>query len=824
MEFSGLKEAETASVRIAGEFQDLPVRRVCASACAENKALQEVVIADSVINIGNSAFYYCSKLERVTLPSGLQIIEGNAFNSCTALRSVVIPEGTKYIGNRAFFDDRRLESVEIPDSVEFIGNKAFGNCPNLTIRANANSYAAAYAKQNALRLWDKETAAAQWQGDECAADSVYPFTLRSICWVAKVPVPEKFADRADVAIPAIKCFGNRVKTGDALILRGLYETGKPASRQYNEGGARKGFENGASFIFSKEQYYDSNGKELPCIVVSDPRELFIKLCGYVRDAFPAKRRTVAVTGSVGKTTTKDMLALVAGARYKTERSRENSNGFASIAAIMQRLREDTSVYVQEVGAYYPGLVEDDARILRPDACVVTNIGTSHIDLYGTVEGIMYDKLALARHMPENGMAFLNRDDARLRQADLHCNITWFSVDDPQADYHAENIRVYNDSQEFDVVGQGASVHVRLMNIGYHNIINAVSAVAFGRWIGVSDEGISKALEKYQPAGMRQNLTDIGGYRLFVDCFNSAPNSLEAAIKTIMLVEIPAGSKRIAVLGDMLKMGDIAPQLHTDSGRALAKYDVDLFLCYGPNMRYMAEELKKNGKNVYYTDTREQLNEWVKAFAKKGDLLLFKSGHRMYLSKTIDEVFGTAFYMTDDDIDLALGKNASTEELTGRSIEGRVKISKCVSEKTELTVPATIDGASVYRIGDSTFSRNGTLKKIVLPEGLSNIGFAAFYHCDALTDVQLPSSLKIIGRSAFNNCAALEEMEIPQGVTTIDRRAFYECSKLKRLRVGAEVAYIGPEAFAHCPALTVFGEAESYAEQYCRAEKIPFERI
>lgn len=647
------------------------------------------------------------------------------------------------------------------------------------------------------------------------------FTLKNICEAANISIPEEFANQAEIPLPAIKCFGSRIKEGEALFIRGLLEDGRPASRNYNESSARTGFNNGARFIFSKEQYYTSDGEKLPCIIVDDPKELFITLCQIVRRSFPKKLRTVAVTGSIGKTTTKDMLALIAAEKYRTETSHGNSNGFGSIAAIMQRIKKDTEVYIQEVGAYFPDLIEQDARILAPNACVVTNIGTSHIDLYGSIENIAHDKLALARHLTEGGMTFLNFDDALLRKVNLDCAVTWFSAENPDADYYAANIRVVKNMQEFDVVSKKSTVHIRLMNIGYHNIINAVVAVAFGHWLGLSNDAIAAALAKFKTTGIRQNLIEVGGFNVFVDCFNSSPISLEAAIKTILRIDVPVGNQRIAVLGDMLKMGGLSEQLHADTGRNLVKYDIDLYLCYGPYMRHMAESLSRGGRNVLYTNSREQLHLWLEEHANYGDLILFKSGHRMYLTKTVDAFLGTAFYLTDEDVNLARGVRFETSDFTGCIVEGQASIRKYIPSSPSVTIPSKIQDATVYRIHENAFAKNRTLTELMIQDGLRNIGFAAFYCCNHLKKVVLPNSLKIIEKSGFNSCTRLEQLILPESVTSIGGRAFYNCVSLKKLYVGDNVQSIGPDAFKRCSTLTVYGHKNTYIEKVCQAEGIPF---
>lgn len=650
------------------------------------------------------------------------------------------------------------------------------------------------------------------------------FTLRSICKAAGIEVPEAFQDKADEAISLITCFGNRVRKDGALFIRGLLEDGKTAPRDYKEKSARVGYQKGARFIFSTEQYYAESGEPLPCVIVEDPRKLFLQLCQGERDKFSPKMTVIGITGSVGKTTTTEMVALVSEKKGKTFYSKQNSNGFASIAHHIQEVSRDNAVYVQEVGAYFPGLIEEGASMLQPNACIVTNIGTSHVDYYGSVENIMHDKLALARHMRDGGMAFLNYDDPMLRSAKLDCPVTWFSFSNPEADFYAENITYTADHLEYDVVGKNQRQRIKLYSYGIHNIIDSVSAFAFGSWLGLNSRDIADALAEYKTSGIRQNLCNIGGYRLYIDCFNSAPNSLLGAVETISRIPVDAGNQRIAVLGDMLKMGSMAKELHISTGKELAQYPIDLYLCYGPYMRYMADELKKAGRRVLYTESRRQLNTWIWQYAKLGDLILFKAGHRMQLSKTIDQVFGTAFYLTDPDVLLEKKKVFKTTKVSGVIVDDMVEVRSGTITEGTLEIPSTVKGLLMTRIAAEAFSRSSQLKKLVIRNGLTNIGVAAFYICTNLTEIVLPSTLKNIERSAFNYCTKLKEVVVPDSVIHIGKRAFYDCRSLEKIVIGENTAFIGAEAFRNCPKLTIYGVSGSYAERYAQAEGIPFRSL
>ncbi len=650
------------------------------------------------------------------------------------------------------------------------------------------------------------------------------FTLKQICDLAGIEVPEEFQNKKDETISHVVCLGGYADKGCAYFELNRLENGGKASYQYNLAAARRAAENGASYFFCTAPVTDKAGNPLPCIVLDDPRAVYIKICKQIRNQFPENSITMAVTGSVGKTTTKEMLNLIAQTQYKTHFSRENANGFVSISNYIQKLPSDTEVYIQEVGAFYPGLVEADAQLLEPNACIITNISTPHIDLYGSIDNILYDKLALVRHMKPDGMAFLNMDDPRLAELQPDCNVTWFSVDNPKADFHAENIEYMDGYMQFDIVGKGKSTKVQIHSYGIHNIINAIAAFAFGSWLKIPETVMATALGEYKAVGLRQNLENIGGYRLYVDCYNAAPNSMVGAVQTIMRIPVPEGNQRIAVFGDIPRMGDMAAEVHIKFGQDIAKYDLDWILCYGTDIKYTADELKRSGRKVLYTKDRKQLNQWIVQKAKVGDLLLFKASHPTHLAKTIDQIFGTSYHITDGDVITSSGRNIQTQRFTGKAVDGMVEIRKCLTDEERVVVPSHMNDIPVYRIGADSFNRKRTMQELVISEGIVNIGVAAFYICTKLTRVTFPSTLKVIERSAFNYCTALEEAYLPDSVISINRRAFYDCHALKKIVIGPNTNFIGSEAFTNCKDLTIYGVSGSYAEAYAKKEGIPFRPI
>lgn len=195
-------------------------------------------------------------------------------------------------------------------------------------------------------------------------------------------------------------------------------------------------------------------------------------------------------------------------------------------------------------------------MLNADACIVTNIGYPHVDLYGSIENILKDKMTIVENLREGGVAFLNYDDERIASYPVTKKVISFGIKNRSADYRAENIVNRDGTLSFDVVHGGRRVPVVLNMYGEHNVINALAAFAVGEWFEVPENQIVKALYDFKSEGIRQSVYDIGGYHLYVDCYNSAPNSMIGSIKTLCGMDYGTNSRRVVLFGDIPRLGGL----------------------------------------------------------------------------------------------------------------------------------------------------------------------------------------------------------------------------------------------------------------------------
>ncbi|MCI8455447.1 MAG: leucine-rich repeat protein [Lachnospiraceae bacterium] len=637
-------------------------------------------------------------------------------------------------------------------------------------------------------------------------------TLKKICLLLDISVPSKLKWLENEYIDYITARFTWVRKGCIYFSRYLGATEKEE--------AYKAFQRGAKIIFSSKQMYSPDGSELPCVIVNDPAQSFYQVNRWLRHLYAAK--VIAITGSVGKTTTKEMLHHVISNSFNTLKNIGNANTYAAISDTVQKLKPEHEVYIQEVCAFSPGWVQGGGFMLNPDACLITNIGYPHIDLYGSIENILKDKLSLTQNLTADGVAFLNYDDERLAAAPVNCPVISFAISNQRANYTASDI-IYGDGViHFNINSKNEEMIPACIHMyGEHNVLNALAAFAIGRWLNISAQDIVTALETYRSEGMRQNVCNIGGYHLYMDCYNSAPNSVIGSVHTLARMTPKKGGKKIVVFGDIPRLGKLSEEAHKKVGTDLAAEDIDLYLFYGPYSIHTAEMLKQAGHTVRHTTERSILNLWLTELTSREDIILFKAGHPMALAKTVDQVFGTSFHITDGDVLLENSHFLTHEWFKARWIDGVVEIQAGKKLMSNLTIPEVIQGTTVGRIGKEAF-QNMNIKTLMLPQSLYNIGFAAFYKCRQLQSISFSRGLKVIERSAFNECVMLKELVLPESLIEIGERAFCNCTSLLRITIPNSVGHIAKDAFMGCSSLTILCHENSYACAYAKTMQIAFE--
>lgn len=375
--------------------------------------------------------------------------------------------------------------------------------------------------------------------------------------------------------------------------------------------------------------------DVPQLVVTDTGKALLQLAGWYRRRF--RLPVVGLTGSVGKTTTKEFIALVLGAKYNTLKTQGNLNNEIGVPQMLFRLEDSHTAAVIEMGMNHFGEISRLTRAVAPTVGLITNIGVSHIENLGSRAGILQAKLEILEGMAPDAPLIVNIDNDMLRTVKLGDRpLLTFAIDDQSADFTATDIAEQGSTTAFTVHHSTFSQLVTIPTVGIHNVYNALAAMAVGYATGVDPVAAAAALANYVPAGMRQNLVQVGGVQVIEDCYNASPDSMRAALQT--LGKLPV-HRRYAVLGAMLELGDYAKEAHTQVGKMAAENGIDGVLAYGADAAYIVEAAKQAGlENARLFDTKEALAQALAQQVQPGDGVLFKGSRGMHLEDVMHTVY------------------------------------------------------------------------------------------------------------------------------------------------------------------------------------------
>lgn len=375
--------------------------------------------------------------------------------------------------------------------------------------------------------------------------------------------------------------------------------------------------------------------DVPQLVVTDTGKALLQLAGWYRRRFQLP--VVGLTGSVGKTTTKEFIALVLGAKYNTLKTQGNLNNEIGVPQMLFRLEDSHTAAVIEMGMNHFGEISRLTRAVAPTVGLITNIGVSHIENLGSRAGILQAKLEILEGMAPDAPLIVNIDNDMLRTVKLGDRpLLTFAIDDQSADFTATDIAEQGSTTAFTVHHSTFTRPVTIPTVGIHNVYNALAAMAVGYVTGVDPAAAASALANYVPAGMRQNLVQVGGVQVIEDCYNASPDSMRAALQT--LGKLPV-HRRYAVLGAMLELGDYAKEAHTQVGKMAAENGIDGVLAYGADAAYIVEAAKQAGlENARLFDTKEALAQSLAQQVQPGDGVLFKGSRGMHLEDVMHTVY------------------------------------------------------------------------------------------------------------------------------------------------------------------------------------------
>jgi len=378
-------------------------------------------------------------------------------------------------------------------------------------------------------------------------------------------------------------------------------------------------------------------KDVACegsfVRVEDTSKALLDLAGYYRSKFNIP--VIGLTGSVGKTTTKEFTYLVVNSKYNAIKTLGNLNNEIGVPQMLFQLDNSIEAAVIEMGMNHFGEIHRLSSAVKPDIGIITNIGVSHIENLGSREGILKAKLELLDGLKKGAPLLLNGDNDMLKTVkNDDYKILFYGVEN--GDFKAENICEQNGKTTFEVRYFSKMQKIEIPAIGVHNVYNALCAFAVGYLLDIDAKQCADALSKYVPEGMRQKTVQIGGITSIEDCYNASPDSMNAALKTLANTK---SNKKIAVLSDMLELGEYAKQAHISVGKMAADNNIDILLATGEMSKYIVDSAKKNGmKNAFFFDTKEELTSALLEKAQAGDAVMFKASRGMKLEDVIHNVY------------------------------------------------------------------------------------------------------------------------------------------------------------------------------------------
>ncbi|GKS57159.1 UDP-N-acetylmuramoyl-tripeptide--D-alanyl-D-alanine ligase [Nitrospira sp.] len=353
---------------------------------------------------------------------------------------------------------------------------------------------------------------------------------------------------------------------------------------------------------------------------------------------------VAVTGSNGKTTTKEMTASIFATRWPTLKTEGNLNNRIGVPQMLLRLTGRHQAAVIEMGVDARGQTTKLCEMVKPTLGIITNIGADHLEFFGDLEGSAQAKAELLDMMPPDGVVVLNADDSYFDYlaARAHGRVLSFGLS-PRADVRATDVdnRGKNGATfKLHIPGRLRPVSVSLRVYGVHNVINALAAAATGCAVGLSSAQVAKGLGEFRPALMRSQVAVVRGARVINDCYNANPSSMKAAIQ--LLAEMGQGGRTIAVLGDMLELGPRKEEFHRDIGAVVAQRGIGELIACGSLGQAIAQGARKAGMpagRIREVPDAAAAGALLKPMLKSGDTLLVKASRGMKLERVLEILQG-----------------------------------------------------------------------------------------------------------------------------------------------------------------------------------------
>lgn len=393
------------------------------------------------------------------------------------------------------------------------------------------------------------------------------------------------------------------------------------------------FSNGAAAVLTSE--HDSMNSEKPWIRVGDTKSALQAIGRFYRERLTIP--LVGITGSVGKTTTREMVACALSAGFKVFKTPGNHNSQVGVPITLSEITPEDEIGVIELGMSEPGELTVIARLASIQMAVITNIGVTHIEQLGSRENIYKEKLTIQDGLMEGGILFLNGDDDLLKdtKAKEGCKTIYYGTG-ANADYRAEDVHLEEGFPAFTAVFEDQRVPVKLSVMGSHNVLNAMVSLAVASECGIPLEAAAKKLCEFTGFKNRQQIYEANGMTIIDDTYNASPVSMKAGLE--VLNSLTKVKRRIAVLADMKELGEDAPKYHYEIGEYITAHPIFEVVTLGELAGEIARAVREQSKEIQVKEFMEQeaLVTYLRGELKEGDGVLFKGSNSMKLSQVADQ--------------------------------------------------------------------------------------------------------------------------------------------------------------------------------------------
>lgn len=393
-------------------------------------------------------------------------------------------------------------------------------------------------------------------------------------------------------------------------------------------------------IALKQEEIEKYNRQNKCIIeVEDTLIALSQMASYKREIYKDKIKVIGITGSVGKTSTKDMIANVISQKYKTLKTEGNNNNNIGLPLTILRLK-DEEVAVIEMGMNHLGEISFLTKIAKPDVAVITNVGTSHIGNLGSRENILKAKLEILDGM-ENKLLIINNDNDLLNKWNIDnkekIEVHTFGIN-KKSEFQAENIELNENTSKFICHYKNEKINISVPVGGEHFILNALCATAVGKLLGLKDKQIINGIENFKLTAKRMEINHLKNNIMIInDSYNASYESMKASISNL---KNRKANRRIAVLGDMFELGEFSEKLHREVGIEIYKNNIDQLFLIGEDAKYIAEEAVTQGyhkENILYFKDKELLLNKLKQNLQEGDIVLFKASNGMRLFEVVENL-------------------------------------------------------------------------------------------------------------------------------------------------------------------------------------------